>query len=450
MAGQLGTSRISCGYVPFMPIQVPRVRHPDSTLPLLADPYRYISRQTKLARSPIVRGRLLLRPCTFLVGRDAAELFYDTDRFRRAGAMPLPVLKTLLGEGGVQGMDGRQHRRRKAMLLDVLMAPDRVQALRDRTERAWHDAVGRWGGTEISLYEQVQELLMRAVCDWAEVPLPEHEVAGRTKQVALLFDAAGAKNLRHLASLWSRERADRWIAGVISQVRSGELSPSRVSALHTLAWFRDSQGRLLPPENAAVGLLNVIRPVVAVSVFIVLAAHALESHPSQRPPKDDDLATEYFVQEVRRFYPFFPAVMAITRQDVEWRGFGIPRGERVVLDLHGTNHDHDRWGDPESFRSARFAEWDNDPFDFIPHGGGAYVTGHRCAGESLTVTLMKQAVQILAHRVAYQVPSQNLHIDVRRMPALPKSRFVIREVRWVDASATDVRRPLSTAPWPTD
>ena len=429
-----------------MPTKPPRVPHPDSTLPLFADPYRYIGVQARAKGTPILRGRLLLKPCTFLVGREAAALFYDTERFGRAGAMPKPILKTLLGEGGVQGMDGRAHRHRKGMLMKVLMAPDRVLDLRDRTERAWKAATRRWEGKKVTLYDEVQELLMRAVCDWADVPLRESEVALRTKEVTLLFDAAGAKNPRHLASLIARSRADAWIAEVIEKVRQGSLTPRTQSALHELAWCRDEHGVLLSANSAAVGLLNVIRPVVAVSVFIVLAAHALHEHPAHRPAEGDDTATEYFAQEVRRFYPFFPAVMATAKQEVQWRGYTIPAGQRVVLDLFGTNHEQGRWGDPGAFRPKRFADWDNDPFDFVPQGGGDYATNHRCPGEKITVTLMKQAVQMLAHRLRYRVTDQDLTIDMRRMPALPKSHFVLRDVQWLERTSTPPKPPQHTTP----
>ena len=55
---------------------------------------------------------------------------------------------------------------------------------------------------------------------------------------------------------------------------------------------------------AAVELLNVVRPIVAVSAFIAQAAHALHRHPEWRQKlKDDEGQLEPFVQEVRRLYP---------------------------------------------------------------------------------------------------------------------------------------------------
>lgn len=42
---------------------------------------------------------------------------------------------------------------------------------------------------------------------------------------------------------------------------------------------------------------------------------------------------------------------------------------------------------------------------------------------------MKTAVNLLARETAYQVPHQDLHVSLSRMPARPRSGFVIGGVR---------------------
>ena len=101
----------------------------------------------------------------------------------------------------------------------------------------------------------------------------------------------------------------------------------------------------------------------------------------------------------------------------------------MLLDLFGTDHDARTWDEPEAFRPERFRDWDESPFGFIPQGGGDHATNHRCAGEWVTIALMEQAVGVLARRIRYDVPPQDLTIDERRLPALPKSRVLIENVR---------------------
>src|SRR3546814_7119834 len=81
---------------------------------------------------------------------------------------------------------------------------------------------------------------------------------------------------------------------------------------------------------AGVELLNVLRPTVATAVYITFLAHALDTHPAWRERLTDSSSSEElaFVEEVRRFYPFFPAVAAIVREQFEWRGHRFPQGRR--------------------------------------------------------------------------------------------------------------------------
>jgi len=62
------------------------------------------------------------------------------------------------------------------------------------------------------------------------------------------------------------------------------------------------------------------------------------------------------------------------------------------------------WDNPERFDSDRFLEENIDSFQFIPQGGGDYLTGHRCAGEKVTVEVMKTSLDILLHRIDYELP----------------------------------------------
>lgn len=69
------------------------------------------------------------------------------------------------------------------------------------------------------------------------------------------------------------------------------------------------------------------------------------------------------------------------------------------------------------------------PFYLIPQGGGDYNTGHRCAGEWITIEIMKTALHILTTSMTYDVPKQDLRISLSRIPTLPRSRFIISNVR---------------------
>jgi fatty-acid peroxygenase len=402
----------------------------DATIALRRDPYRFISRRAAELGEDVVETRLLFRPTSCLIGAEAARVFYDPVRFQRAGAAPGALEKTLFGKGGVQGLDGEEHRERKAMFLEINRR-DRVEALALIVQREWRAALERWStAEEVDLYPQVQRLLTVAVCQWAGAPLPEEEVETRTSQLSALFDEAGTVGLGHLRSRAARRRAEAWAEQVIQSIRAGSGPVSKESAASIIAGHRDADGRRLAPRVAAVELLNVLRPTVATAVYIVFVAHALQAHPSWRKrlaggDASEDLA---FVEEVRRHYPFFSAVMAIVRKDFEWHGHRFPQGRRVLFDLYGTNHDPAVWRDPSQFDPERFLGADPDPFAFVPQGGGDPAVHHRCPGEPISTRVMVLALDQLTRRMMYTPVHPAGPVDFTRLPALPERGYRIRDV----------------------
>jgi fatty-acid peroxygenase len=399
----------------------------DRTPSLLGDPYGFIGRRLRKEGSDVAETRVLLQKTVLLSGREAAETFYDGTRFQREGAAPLAVQRTLLGEGGVQTLDGDEHRHRKALFLRLL-DDEATQRLARHVEAAWTAELARWRTQrEIVLYDEVRRVLASAACQWAGVPLADGELETRTRQLTALFQGAAAKGPYHVRARWSRRRVDRWAADLIAATRDGKLQPPPGSPLHEVAMHAAADGQRLPPREAAVELVNLLRPVVAIAVYITQAAHALHTHPEWRIRLREDASWHLpFVQEVRRYYPFFPAVPARVRTAFTYHGKRLEPGTRALLDLHGTNHDPASWSDPHAFRPERFLGLKPDPYAFVPQGGGDAATGHRCPGEPATVAVLQLAVRMLTQRMDYKVPRQDLTLDTGHAPALPRSGFRIR------------------------
>jgi fatty-acid peroxygenase len=308
-----------------------------------------------------------------------------------------------------------------------------VSALADEAAEAWRRASAAWAGRRrVVLYDALHEPLTRAVCAWAGVPLRDDETATRSRELTALFDTPGSIAGQPLARA-ARRRSERWARAVIDDARAGRTRPGDATAAARIAHHRDPDGSLLEPRTAAVELLNVLRPVVAVSVWITLVAHALHCNPpwTARVAQGDEADLDAFAQEVRRFYPFFPAVPARVREDFTWRGLAFRVGTRVLLDLHGTNRDPRAWQEPDAFRPERFLGRAPSPFAFVPQGGGDPRIHHRCPGEGVALALMKRAARWLTCELDYRVPDQDLALDWSRLPALPRSRVVIAHVRRV-------------------
>ena len=409
----------------------PRDPWPDASAALFIEGYEFLPRRFAALGADIFETRLMLQKAICMRGEAAAKLFYDDRHFQRHAASPRRLRNTLFGKNGVQGLDGEAHRHRKEMFMSM-MTPEKLADLAEIAAGEWGKALARWTTLdEVILFDEAREVLCRAVCAWTGVPLTDAEARMRADDFEAMIDSPGRLGPRHIEGRFARRREEQWIMEVIGKVRAGQLDVPAGRGLHTVAFHRDLDGEPLDLRIAAVELINVLRPVIAISRYVVFLALALHEHPEWharlRSAAGDE--AEIFVQEVRRLSPFFPFVAARVREGFVWQGYYFPRWTRVILDLYGTNRHPDLWDEPEAFRPERFRSWNGSAFNFIPQGGGDHYTGHRCAGEWVTIELMKGALEFLTNAMRYEVPKQDLTVPLSRMPALPNSRFVIGNVR---------------------
>jgi fatty-acid peroxygenase len=411
---------------------IPRDPSPDSTLALLREGYSFIPERCKRLGADLFEARLMLTKALCMSGPEAAAQFYRRDRFTRRGCMPIATLTLIQDLGSVLTLDGEDHRRRKAMFME-LMGPGRLGRIAELTAEHWRASVAAWERRdEVTLFHAAHVPLCGAICEWAGLTLAPDEVEQRAREFEAMVEGTGSVGPRNLRGHAMRFRNERWMRGVIGRIRSGELSVPQGSAAHVVAHHRDRNGELLPVKIAAVELINVLRPTVANARFVTYAAHALHQVPEWRErlrASDEDL--EPFVQEVRRFYPFIPLIGGRVIAPFTWRDHEFCEGDWVLMDLYGTNRDARTWEDPDAFRPDRFRDRAIGAFDMIPQGGGDHAETHRCPGEWLLIEQLKVIARLLAREMTYDVPEQDLGIDLGRMPALPDSRFVMRNVRAV-------------------
>jgi fatty-acid peroxygenase len=425
---------------------IPRLPGFDHTIQFLREGYDFLPRRFERLGSDVIEARLLLQRTICMRGSEAAAVFYDPSRFERRDAAPRRVVNTLLGRHGIQGLDGEQHRERKAMFMS-LMDQAAIAELVERFRGRWLEALPRWAAQgRVDLVVEVRELLTRVVCEWAGVPIADAEVGRRASQLAALIDAPGGVGPRFWRGRLARIQTDLWISGVIAGIRVGSVVVPEGSAAQVIASHRE-RGEWLPLRVAAVELINVLRPTAAIDRYIAMIVRALHEHAGRVEQIDGwswDQASdvEAFVQEVRRHYPFFPAVVARVSESFEWQGHQFPRRRRVLLDIDGTNHHPREWPNPNQFLPERFRGRPIDPFALIPQGGGDHFTNHRCAGEWLTIAVMAEATRLLTREMSYTISAQSSPLDRGRVPAQPPTDLILEEVRagaLADARAEDLR-----------
>ncbi|UJV45417.1 cytochrome P450 [Streptomyces sp. AMCC400023] len=409
----------------------PRTPLADSSLAALVKGYTWLPDRRRRTAGPLVRARLTGRHTVALWGPEAVRFFYDERHVERATALPGPVLSTLFGHGAVHTLDGPAHRVRKEMFLSQLTGPKAVSDLVDHVGAAWDAAAESWPGRRsVVLFDEASRVLALGVCRWAGISLDEAAAVDTARDMVAMVDGFATLGTRHWRARRARSRSEAWLAGLVRDVREGAATAPAGSPLDVVVRHLDADGLPLDPHTAAVELLNIVRPTVAVCWFVTYAGHALRLRPDvrERLAEDDPEYAVAFAHELRRFYPFAPFVGGLAVTDLEWRGEPIPAGAMVLLDLYGQNHDPELWDLPYTFEPQRFLERPPQRDDLVPQGGGDRATGHRCPGEDVTVALLRALGPRLA-RLTYDVPAQDLRIPLTRMPARVRSGFVMESVR---------------------
>jgi len=363
-------------------------------------------------------------------GEDAAKTFYDTEKFIRKGAVPPPIQKTLTGEQAIHTTDAREHHHRKAMFMSLLTDPN-IERLQDLLREELEKASLVWQSIpRIVLFRESAEVLSKAICKWAGVPVSDEQAVHAARSFVTMVDAFGSLGPRNFRGRKARKNMEQWISSLISDVRSGKLAVDRQSALYVCSHYRDTNGNLPDLKMAAVELLNILRPTVAIAWYVTFAALALEHYPDCKTKieQGEDKYIMQFINEVRRFYPFAPFMGAKVKKDFQWHQYRFTKGSLVLLDMYGTNHDPRLWEHPFTFDPDRFDTRMVRPFDFLAQGGGDPSNGHRCPGELITVQTLRTFLIFLTRDLRYQVPQQDLSYNLARMPALPHSGFIMEKV----------------------
>lgn len=408
---------------------VPHIDRLDCSLDLYREGYLFIKNKMEQLHTDIFTANLLGQKVICISGREAAELFYNPELFQRYGAAPKHVQKTLFGENTIQSMDGQEHLARKKVFLS-LTSEDNEKKLGEQLQHALSECIDVWETKDqINIFNEAKSILCKAACRWAGVPLNESEISSRAEDFSAMVDGFGGIGPRYFNGKIARGKTEDWIGNLIDDVRSGSLNPEFNSGLLVMATLKDTNGALVSTGMAAKELINLIRPILAVSTYIAFAALALHEYPEWKLRlKKDENSIELFIQEVRRFYPFTPFLGARIKKDFSWKQCEFSKGTLVILDVYGINHDQRLWDNPNHFDPERFQNRSADPFDFIPQGGGDPSAGHRCPGEGFVAIVLKTFLKFLVNDIRYEVPAQDYSFGLDRIPARPESGFIINNI----------------------
>ena len=404
-------------------MSIPRIPG-DSSVAFLADGYLFGHRRFERLGTDVFRTRLLGRPVTLFRGTSAVRSFYEGDRFTRVGAVPRSVVHSLQDVGSVQTLTGYPHHVRKSLFTKLLLDGERSTALVDAFSGRWDAAWAEAAGHTIDVRTWSGRVLADAVLTWLGVDEPVESRRALAGQCLAMIDGAGSFGPRNWIGRLRRLSTERWASDTVELARYRDPS----TPIGLLA----SELRDAGTAVAARELLNLLRPTVAVSHFIVFAALALHLRPQWRERiASEPHAATAFAQEVRRTTPFFPAIGGIATTPVTIGEAQVAPGDWVLVDLFATDRHPREWSHAWSFDPARFAG--PSPLSgggehagehpVVAQGAGDYGTTHHCPGEPRTVDLLAHAVRRMASAEWSLAPGDH-RVDLGRLPARPRTAAI--------------------------
>jgi fatty-acid peroxygenase len=396
----------------------------DQTVALLRQGYTFLPRLRADAGSDVVPLRLLGRRAVAACGPRWVDAFYDESLVQRQGAVPEPVRSTLFGNGAVQGLDDAAHDVRRRLFLEQLDGAA-VASLVDLVAARWETAESGWldRGHVVALSDSAR-VLLDAVWEWCGLPrIGDADADTAAADMRAMVDGFGSLGRRHLRGRAARRRQERRFTAVVEAYRARQDKPG--SVLHAAAFHVDERGEPLPARIAAIELLNLVRPTVAICWWVAFGAHAMHTSPQAREVLRTGLAAEVesVVQELRRFYPFAPFVGGLVRRDATIDGHDLVRRQLLLLDLYGQNHHPDLWDAPEEFRPLRFVGPASVDL-LVAQGGGDPERSHRCPGEPATVAVLTALLPRVA-ALDWSVPEQDVSIPLHRIPTFPRDGMML-------------------------
>ncbi|MEU7993450.1 cytochrome P450 [Rothia amarae] len=392
----------------------------DKSLNFITDGYLFASRMRAKAglkqnsHEPFTL-KMLGKDATMIRGKEAVGFFYDESKISRDGAMPHAVNDTLFGKGTIHGLDGEAHKVRKAQMAAMAYDDDaRVAHFADLVTEEMERTLSDWAEKPGNVYDDVAVAYGRAAFRWAGIPMTDEQMVKEAQRMSHLLDTFGNPLKNPLAWI-DRAKLDRWFEQLIENVRSGTQNVDPDSVTAHIADLRDENGELVSARIAAIELQNLTRPTIAVSRFAAFAAVALVQNPGWAEKIGSAVEAKgswanvpesiAFAQETRRKYPFVPMLPGYVKEDAEVSGCPVHKGQRILIDILGTNNSPQLWENAADFDPSRFMGVENweDIAYFIPQGGGDVHTGHRCPGERIAVTALSVAISAMAQK--------NVHIS---------------------------------------
>lgn len=415
-----------------------------NTFRMLADPHAFADRMIA-QYGQVYRNRAFGGWAVMLCGPEANELvLFDREKIFSSEQGWGPLLDRLFPRG-LMLLDFDKHRADRRAL-SIAFKPEPMRHYTGALNRGIAERVQKWGAGPMRFYPAIKELSLDLAAD-SFLGLPWGPEADKINRAFVDMVAASVTPIRHALPFTQMKRGIDGRAFLVdfftretARRRAGEgVGQDMFSQFATAT---DDDGELLPVDEVA-DHMN----------FLMMAAHDtitssatslvyyLAKHPEwQGKLRDEALAatggrdlayedlgkldlTEMAFKEALRLIPPVPSLPRRAMKDFTFRGYHIPAGAGVGINIHWTHHAEEYWPEPERFDPLRFtreAEKARHKYAWVPFGGGA----HMCLGLHFAYMQVKVLMAQLLGRYRIEL-AEGAEVDWQPWP-IPKPRDGLR------------------------
>jgi cytochrome P450 len=386
---------------------------------------------------PVARFEL---PDTPVVSVADPDLLAVTARINRRPEELFEFLSPLFEAGNLQTIPEQEHVPWRRLLLSALGNHRSHEAHVDAFTRITLDLADRWAavGGEVALQEDLSELSLRLICEFALGSELGSSAAARRTSTAfrdLLAEYLGrqyglpsavAEQAREARAAEALAHLRETITRILDARRAG-LDRPRADLVSMLA---DSDW--VPARIRDTALAVVMAGYHTSGVAVSWALHLLAGHPEIARRVRDELDRvlgdrpaptypelrcldylERVVKEAMRRYPPGPYAARELAEDLALGDHLIPAGTTLMYPIWAIHLNPVYWPDPERFDPERFitaAAEGRPKFAFIPFGFGP----RSCAGAALAMVEIKLMLAVLLKRFEFQQVPGHMVTPVER------------------------------------
>ncbi|KAH9299004.1 hypothetical protein KI387_030686 [Taxus chinensis] len=256
---------------------------------------------------------------------------------------------------------------------------------------------------------------------------------------------------RFRKALYARSKLDEIMSSVIerrrSDLRSGAASSDQ-DLLSVLLTFKDERGNSFADKEILDNFSFLLHALYDTTISpLTLIFKLLSSSPEcyeniaqeqlgilgNKKDREEiswkDLKDmKYTWQAVQETLRMFPPVYGYIREaltDIDYDGYTIPKGWRILCSPHSTHSKAEYFDEPDEFRPSRFEDQGRHvaPYTFIPFGGGLRI----CAGWEFAkmeiLLFMHHFVKTFSHFIPVD---SNEKISRDPLPPIPVNGFSIK------------------------